>query len=84
MPVLLKNAFIPFCLGCALSSTQAVEFTSQIAPAHSGDGSDSAQTWAFPLGDLSNLHGLQLWAGFGNNAQDMLERGQVLLLLSVP
>ncbi|GAB3357500.1 MULTISPECIES: choice-of-anchor D domain-containing protein [Giesbergeria] len=48
------------------------------------DGSYSAQTWAFPLGDLSSLHGLQLLVGFGRNAQDMLARGQVLLLLSVP
>lgn len=49
-----------------------------------GNGGYSAQTWSLMLGDLSALHGLQLLVGFGRSAEDMLQRGQVMLLHAVP
>ncbi len=48
------------------------------------NGGYSAQTWSLMFGDLSALHGLQLLAGFGRSAEDMLQRGQVMLLHAVP
>lgn len=42
------------------------------------------QTWYIGLGDLSSLRGLQIYAGFGRDASDMLLTGQFKLILSVP
>lgn len=43
----------------------------------------SPEHWSIPLGDLSQLHGLQIFAGFGRNAEDMLTKGQVKLIYTV-
>lgn len=48
------------------------------------NGGFAAQTWYLGLGDLSTLSGLQLYAGFGRTAEDMLTKGQVQLVYSVP
>ena len=48
------------------------------------NGGFAAQTWYLGFGDLSALSGLQLYAGFGRNAEDMLTKGQVQLVYSVP
>jgi len=52
--------------------------------ADGASGGYSAQTWQLPLGDLSSLHGLQLLAGFGRSAEDMLAKNQWKLIYSVP
>lgn len=48
------------------------------------NGGFAAQTWYLGLGDLSTLSGLQLYAGFGRTAEDMLAKGQVQFIYSVP
>ena len=47
-------------------------------------GGFAAQTWTIGLGDLSSLPGLQLFAGFGRTGEDMLNRGQVAHVYTVP
>lgn len=47
------------------------------------DSSGGIQTWSFPLGDLRNLQGLEIYAGFGRSDADMLSRGQVQLIYRV-
>lgn len=48
------------------------------------NGGFAAQTWTIGLGDLSSLSGLQLFAGFGRTGEDMLNRGQVAHVYTVP
>lgn len=43
----------------------------------------SPEHWPIPLGDLSPFHGLQIFAGFGRNAEDMLAKDQVKLIYTV-
>lgn len=47
-------------------------------------GGYSAQTWQIPLGDVSSLPGLAIYAGFGRSAEDMLAKNQVQLIYTVP
>ena len=48
------------------------------------NGGFAAQTWYIGLGDLSGLSGLQLFAGFGRSGADMLNRGQVTHIYTIP
>lgn len=48
------------------------------------NGGFAAQTWYIGLGDLTSLSGLQLFAGFGRTGADMMARGQVAHVFTVP
>ncbi len=43
----------------------------------------NAQTWSIRLGDLSPFHGLNIYAGFGRSASDMLNKGQFKNIFSI-
>ncbi|MFA7239484.1 MAG: choice-of-anchor D domain-containing protein [Sulfuricellaceae bacterium] len=46
-------------------------------------GGSEAQTWSLVLGDLSGLHGLEIYAGFGRSANDMLAKSQVKMIYRI-
>jgi hypothetical protein len=61
-----------------------VQYTGGTYPAYTSaagaelrDPTGGMLTYAFPLGDLSSLRGLEIYAGFGRSADDMMAKGQV-------
>lgn len=46
-------------------------------------GGSEAQTWSLVLGDLSGLRGLEIYAGFGRSANDMMAKGQTKMVYRV-
>ncbi len=62
-----------------------VRYTGGVFPIYStASSADLPMTaWTVPLGDLSNLRGLQIYTGYGRTADDMLTKDHKQLIFSV-